>query len=300
MSRFVSRLPLGLLAAAGISLVARRLGTLTRSGTIAATLTGSAVFAGTGLRGSAGMLAYFASSSALGKLSASPHALQRRGNTRDVIQVLANGGVPTFLATCSAIGPERFRSLARAGFAGSLAAAAADTWATEIGSRARSAPRSIVTFRHVPRGTSGGVTILGLLASTAGALLIAGVVGASGDLRSRQYKPMLAAAFGGVVGSLADSLLGATVQELRACDLCHRQTEHVTCCGKPTTRIRGIAGIDNDVVNALAVTLGAIVTMIATSSYVDSKCPAGAAEPSFPVLLATSGPQYDAKFDNRG
>jgi uncharacterized protein (TIGR00297 family) len=289
-----------LLAAAGISLVAYRLGTLTRSGTIAATLTGSAVFAGTGLRGSAGMLAYFVSSSALGKLPASPHALQRRGQTRDAVQVLANGGVPALLAICSAIGPERFRSLARAGFAGSLAAAAADTWATEIGSRAHSAPRSIVTLRRVPRGTSGGVTILGLLASTAGALFIAGVVGASGDLRLLQCKPMFAIAFGGLTGSLADSHLGATVQELRACELCFRQTELATCCGEPTIRIRGIAGIDNDVVNALSVTLGAIVTMIATSSYVDTKSHSGAAEPSLPVLLATSGPQYDAKFDNRG
>src|SRR5438093_5230732 len=49
------------------------------------------------------------------------------------------------------------------GPAGALAAAAADTWATEIGAFSPFAPRLITSGRQVPRGTSGGITVLGSL-----------------------------------------------------------------------------------------------------------------------------------------
>ena len=42
---------------------------------------------------------------------------------------------------------------------GSLAAAAADTWATSLGRRSRTAPRDLLGGRAVPPGTSGGVTV---------------------------------------------------------------------------------------------------------------------------------------------
>lgn len=283
MNRFVAQLPLGLIAAAGISLAAYRLATLTRSGAIAATLTGTMVFAGTGLRGSASLFAYFASSSTLGKLPSAMNPDQRRGHTRDAVQVLANGGVPALLAAFSAIGPERLRPLSYAGFAGSLAAAAADTWATEIGSRAKTIPRSIVTLQRVPRGSSGGVTVIGLLASAAGALFIAGVSGVEPTTRTLWRAPLLAIALGGFAGSLADSFLGATVQELRVCKVCLRRTERTTCCREPTRRVRGVAGIDNDVVNALAVTIGAAVTIVTVMPKVVPDSISGAATSGFGV-----------------
>jgi uncharacterized protein (TIGR00297 family) len=283
MNRFVAQFPLGLIAAAGVSLAAYRLATLTRSGALAATLTGSMVFAGTGLRGSAGLFAYFASSSVLGKLPSAIHPDQRRGNTRDAVQVLANGGVPALLAAFSAIGPERLRPLVYAGFAGSLAAAAADTWATEIGSRATANPRSIVTLQRVPRGSSGGVTVIGLLASAAGALFVAGVSSADPTTHALWRTPLFAIALGGFAGSLADSLLGATVQELRVCNACLRRTEHTTCCGEPTRRVRGVAGVDNDVVNALAVTIGAAVTIVTVMPKMAPGSVSGAATCGFGV-----------------
>jgi len=55
----------------------------------------------------------------------------------------------------------------------SVIAATADTWATEVGVLSKSAPRLILSFKKVPQGTSGGVSILGTVAAFSGALIVA-------------------------------------------------------------------------------------------------------------------------------
>jgi len=64
----------------------------------------------------------------------------------------------------------------------------------------------------------------------------------------------------GVAGATIDSLLGATLQELRRCDACERLCEiDPHGCGAPTRRVRGIAGFSNDAVNLSATLAGALV-----------------------------------------
>ena len=67
---------------------------------------------------------------------------------------------------------------------GALAAAAADTWATSIGSRSRSRPRLLVGWRPVPPGTSGGITLAGCAGALVGAGLVAAAGAASGGVPS--------------------------------------------------------------------------------------------------------------------
>ncbi len=142
-------------------------------------------------------------------------------------------------------------------FAGAYAAATADTWATEIGTLARQAPRSIFTLRPIPTGLSGGITLPGTLGEIAGALWIGAIAFA---LLSGPRSALLAVALAGVVGSTVDSALGATVQELRRCDACGRNCEtDPHACGAPTRLVRGIPGASNDVVNLLATVAGAAV-----------------------------------------
>ena len=93
-----------------------------------------------------------------------------KGDDRDMWQVLANGGVFALLALSSLVSHSAMIQVAAAG---ALAASTADTWSTEIGALSRSRPRSILTMKPVPYGTSGGVTIQGLVASVAGSGFVA-------------------------------------------------------------------------------------------------------------------------------
>jgi uncharacterized protein (TIGR00297 family) len=168
---------------------------------------------------------------------------------RDAWQVLANGSVA---AACAAAYGFTHSPVLAAAFAGAFAAAAADTWGTEIGTLARNAPRSIVTMRKVAAGLSGGVTLTGTLAEIAGALAVAFTAWAAG------IAPWWIAGAAGFAGALVDSVAGATVQALRYCSRCDRLCEtdpHV--CGSSTAIVRGFPAINNDAVNFLATLTGA-------------------------------------------
>jgi uncharacterized protein (TIGR00297 family) len=258
LNRAIGHLALGSLAAAVVSLVAHRAKALTTGGAVVASTVGGLVYAGTGLRGAVGLVGFFLTSSALGRLPTAGVTRQARGATRDAVQVLANGGVPAAFALARVIAPPPIRSRLDAGYCGAVAAAAADTWATEIGTRFGGSPRSILTLSPVSPGASGGVTAAGFLGSIAGAGLVAGLTGA-GALSRTHHGPVL---FAGVAGAVADSLLGATIQEVRICDICHMTTELPECCGRPTRIVRGIPGVNNDVVNALATATGAGVAFV--------------------------------------
>jgi uncharacterized protein (TIGR00297 family) len=251
---------IGLLVASAISLAARAAGSLTTSGALAATAIGTlAVTVGWGW--GALLILYFVSSTVLSKLGRArkeerTSAIVAKGGRRDAVQVLANGGVFAAAAIAMLVDPNvRWVALG----AGSLAAAAADTWATEVGTLYGGTPRSILTLRPVPAGTSGGVSLIGTFAAVAGATFIAIVVKLAG------WSPSLSSfvAIGGVVGAIVDSIIGATAQSRRWCDACERETERVTHgCGAATRPLRGLSWLDNDAVNFLSNAAGGILSAL--------------------------------------
>ena len=147
----------------------------------AALAVGAATVWGMGGRGLGLLLAFFVSGS----------LLTRGGGRRTARQVVANGGVAT-LAALAGSWPA---------FAGALAAATSDTWASEIGRHSRSLPRLITNGTPVPAGTDGGITVLGTAGGLAGAALIGALSGMPGLV-----------SIAGFAGMLVDSLLGATIQ----------------------------------------------------------------------------------------
>ncbi len=188
---------------------------LTRRGAAAALAVGGATLWGFGWRGLILLLAFFVSSSLL---TAAAKGGEKGGGEgrRNARQVIANGGIAALAALAGNW----------AWFAGALAAANADTWATEIGSHSPTPPRLITNWTTVPAGTDGGMTLLG----TAGGMAGAAVVGALSYLFGQDAAMALIGA--GTAGMIMDSLLGAI--------------------GQPKVR-----WIDNDVVNLAATLTGA-------------------------------------------
>lgn len=255
------RLLLGALLAGVVSLAARRAGALDRSGAVAATVAGSAATAA-GWSWAALLIAYFVATSALSRVGAARKAertgdVVAKGGARDWWQVGANGGVFAFAALASAFaGPSSTWSALAAG---SLAAAAADSWGTEIGTLAGHAPRSILTLRPVPPGTSGGVTLQGWLATVAGAAFIGGLAWAFGW----DGRIAVAAAAGGVSGAFVDSLVGALLQVRRRCPRCNVATERILHrCGAPTEITGGLTWLDNDAVNLACALAGGLLAVL--------------------------------------
>lgn len=256
------RAALGLFGAAAIAFAARRARSLSTSGAIAATFIGAAsVAAGWGW--GALLIAYFVSSSLLSHVGRARKAVATAGvvaksGARDATQVLANGGL---FAACLLLAPlasSRFAVTMMFAALGALAASAADTWSTEIGTLLGGAPRSILSMKKVPAGTSGGVSAAGTLAMVAGAVAIAAlgrVLGLPHDI--------VIVSVAGIGGAVADSLLGATLQERRWCPQCGRTTEvRVHECGTSTLLAGGREWADNDLVNLLATFVGAAVAAV--------------------------------------
>jgi uncharacterized protein (TIGR00297 family) len=158
---------------------------LTRRGAVAALAVGLATVYGFGWRGFSLLLAFFVSSSLLSEKT-----------TRNARQVIANGGIAALAALAGSW----------IAFSGALAAAASDTWASEIGRHSRRPPRLITNGMPVPAGTDGGITLLGTAGGIAGALFIAVLA------RGLVPPAVAAVAIAGIAGMLLDSLLGATLQ----------------------------------------------------------------------------------------
>lgn len=228
---------------------------LTATGAVAAVFVGAAVYGSGAWSNAAVLFAFFLSSVALSRIGRTrKKALTDTGKhgARDATQVLANGMIGSLCAIFALDG----NPVWQVAFCGAFAAATADTWATEIGTLARAVPRSILTGKPVATGMSGGITAAGSAASLAGALFVAATA-----WLAHASPAVFAIAGGGIAGSLADSVLGASAQALRYCAHCGRHCEtdpHV--CGADTTLVRGAYWMSNDGVNFLATLTGAAVS----------------------------------------
>lgn len=245
-----------------IGWLAWRAKALSASGAVAASITGGLIFGLGGLPWAALLLAFFISSSGLSKAfprrKAGVNEKFAKGSRRDWGQVLANGGLGALLAIGHAMFPSQ--SWPWISFTGAMAAVNADTWATELGVLTRTPPRRITTGRVVVRGTSGGITIFGTLAALAGGLLIGSIAAIFSAGRGAAFS-LVIVPLAGLLGSLFDSFLGATVQVIYRCPACDKETErhprHV--CGTETVQLRGWRWLNNDWVNFACSLVGAVL-----------------------------------------
>lgn len=250
----------GLGLAGTISLAAWRVGVLSPGGAIAALVLGAASVVA-GWEYAWLLIVFFVSSSGVSRLSAA-HKAERsaeivaKGGRRDATQVLANGGIFVLAAIAARVTHSDAWSAAAIG---SLAAATADTWSTELGMLSASDPWLFRERKRVPAGTSGAVSVVGLLATLGGAVFMA-VVSLSLGWDARLA---VAAGAGGVAGALMDTVFGAFVQARRRCPRCGTMTERRThTCGTHTDLVRGPAWLNNDAVNMVCAATGAIAAVL--------------------------------------
>jgi uncharacterized protein (TIGR00297 family) len=256
------RITLGAIAAVVIAVIARRARSLSGSGAAAAVVTGT-VAAAAGWPWAILLVLYFVSSTLLSRLGRRRKFERTAGmvdkpGARDAWQVLSNG-LAFMVAALAAIAWPHHLPLLEAAAAGSLAASAADTWATEVGTLVGQEPRSIITGRRLEIGQSGGVTWAGSLASLAGALFV-GLAALAVGWQAAMLAGVVAA---GLAGSVADSILGALAQRRSWCDACDAPTEmRVHTCGSPTRPAGGLSFMGNDLVNLLATVVGALTAAL--------------------------------------
>jgi len=252
----------GFLLATLIAYLAYRVHSLNRSGAIAATLVGTIVFGLGGLFWAIVLMVFFITSSGLSRLfKKRKQGLNEKfskGSERDAGQVFGNGGVATLFVLIHALYPESI--VGWLGFAAALAAVNADTWATELGVLNPTAPRLITNLKkRVEKGTSGGVSLFGTLASLFGAAVIA----IPAALFAGDWSLLLLISVAGLAGSLFDSLLGATVQAMYYCPTDEKETEKhpLHTCGTKTIHIRGWAWLNNDWVNFACGAFGSLIAL---------------------------------------
>ncbi|MDX9808982.1 MAG: DUF92 domain-containing protein [Sphaerochaetaceae bacterium] len=253
-----------------LAFVAWRMKWLTLSGSVAAFVVGFSVFWCTRFDGWLLLMLFFITANILGKISRMITAsvdlsMQKKGSQRDWIQVLANGALAALSAMLFGIAKS---DIALVMFGSAVAAATADTWSGEAGILSRKSPVSIVTGKPVPKGQSGGITFLGTFSGLLGALIISiAWYGAFADYSNRKwlyYASIITVS--GFIGTVVDSLLGATLQGHYWDPEEKRITEREYKNGVRLQQCRGIRWIDNDAVNFLsgvfAVLAGCVLSII--------------------------------------
>lgn len=191
--------------------------------------------------------------------------------------MICNGGVATIAAICYVLSGGGFEehpfylnhhpyTLSAVACISALACSCGDTWASEVGSVIGGTPYLITTWKRVPRGTNGGVTLIGIVCSFAGGVVVgvayfAGLAMLVGFESQRdalsQSSVILLGGMAGLGGSLVDSLLGATVQysgysEKGGC-IVHQPL------GKDVKHISGWNILDNHSVNFVSSVLTALI-----------------------------------------
>lgn len=269
------KLALGLALACLIAFGAYKARALSRSGMWAAAGLGAVIMGLGGLRWAVLLMGFFISSSLFSRMfrarKASLDEKYAKGHRRDAGQVLANGGIAGLAVLLQFVLPQSAGGASALPWilcAAALAAANADTWATELGALSPETPRLITSFKPVSRGTSGGVTLAGTAAALAGSALIALLAVICWPPEMRQTGQPLAAAFAlitfaGLTGSLVDSLLGATLQAIYYCPVCAKQTEKhpAHTCGTNTVLYHGLRWLNNDLVNSLCTLSAALLIL---------------------------------------
>ncbi|KAA0560789.1 DUF92 domain-containing protein [Bacillus sp. CH30_1T] len=244
-----------------IAIVGWKTSNLSLSGAIMAIMIGLAIGCSYGFEGLFILGVFFLSSSIWSRLfKKSKIGIDERlakTSIRDWQQVLANGGPAALFALLFSVTGNEVWTLA---FIASVAGANADTWASEIGPLSHKMPFSIRTFRRVPKGTSGAVSIIGTVAAFLGSALIS--LASLILLNVIDVYLLLLLLLSGFLGNILDTMLGAFIQLEYRCPVCNLRTESTIHCEHYTEKTKGLPLMNNETVNALSSLFAGVLMLI--------------------------------------
>lgn len=184
--------------------------------------------------------------------------VNKRGDCRDCVQVIANGLIPMMSAILFSITLNKAFIIA---YIASVAEAFSDTAASGVGAYSQKA-FDVFKMRYIKRGLSGGISLIGTVASIVGAFVIGAIALIFGAVNLKLCIIASTAAF---FGTLFDSFLGSVFQIKYKCTVCGELTEKEHCCNTVTEKYSGFAFFDNDVVNLFS---GAFAALIGGIAYI--------------------------------
>jgi uncharacterized protein (TIGR00297 family) len=184
---------------------------VTSTGAVTGAVIGTVIAVTTGWTGWVLLLVTFLAASLSSRLGLRRKTLlgiaEERGGRRGAGNAIANTGFATAAALLSVLTTER--DLALLAFVTALAAGGSDTIASEIGKAWGRRTWLVTNFRRVVPGTSGAMSLEGTAAGIGGACLLAVLAISVGLVPATALVAVVA---GATIGSLAESLLGATLE----------------------------------------------------------------------------------------
>lgn len=230
-----------------ILISAYKLGSITPDGMVAAILTAVTLYTLGGVWLGSSLLAFFILGSAISKLSnerkQKAESLHEDSGARNWVQVICNSLPACVIAWIGYIYPD-LEVIPILGFA-VFAAAAADTFSSEIGMMSKGKVFNIFTGKPMPRGLSGGVSWIGLLAGLLGSTLLSLFALPEFGLRGMIFIIIL-----GFLGSVFDSIIGILLQSQYVGDGGQLQDKRTD-----KSPIKGLKIMTNNAVNLVSLSL---------------------------------------------
>jgi uncharacterized protein (TIGR00297 family) len=196
------------------AVLAVALGWANRSGATAGFLLGAVIYLGYGFKSFLVLLAFILMGSLATRVGYAKKAArgvaERRGGRRSWREAFSNLLAPATFAVLATT--TYWQAAFLLALVASLAEAAGDTVSSEIGEIASSRAYLITTFRAVPPGENGGVSIAGTAAGLAASAIVVGIAYALGMCGPRPLTGATIALAAALAGNLFDSLLGATLE----------------------------------------------------------------------------------------
>jgi uncharacterized protein (TIGR00297 family) len=209
---FTRRLGVAVVVTIAFTLFARWLRGVSFSGSIAGAIVCFVLYAAAGVGAFAALVTVFvvtwvATQFGYRRKQKRGTAESREGRTAS--QVLANLATAAGFAGVSALSGKPIYMLAAVA---ALSEAAADTVSSEFGQAHSDRSRLITTWKIVPAGTDGGVTVIGTIAGITASAIVSGVCLVTGLVRLKWAGFSMIA---GVIGMIVDSYLGALFERRR-------------------------------------------------------------------------------------